>query len=686
VRKTIIGVAAIALVHCGYSTGWAVVANIGASKDSTIFQNSVNNSSGAGNGLFAGTNGNSSPRRALIAFDVAGSIPAFSTIQSVQLNLVLGQVPNGASGNATIDLHKLSADWGEGIAQQSTPPTDSLGGQGNGVAANAGDVTWNAKMFPGTLWATPGGDFSAGVSGSATVGTTINATSSWLSTAALVSDVQGWVNNPSSNFGWILTNANEAGASTFRAFYSSEVATAALHPQLVVNYTPSPEGFRKPASVVSQSSDGAWRYSVSANPHPPGGSTTYFPTAASEFAAAAFSSYVLPDATVSTITGGDSWAGTGVAQKFHVFDTYVLSDHDQTIPLGIRGDDGHSLFVDGAFVGGGGSGQAVNFNLALQAGVKRRLTLAGYNGAGDFSFSVGTPIAPPPGGNPVFTNGLAAVAGVKLNADGNFPGIPGTTQLGNLNDSFADSQQLGGGVAAASSFVTGPSSYRLDGVTLGVHTFGGGTGEVRIRADNANSPGSLVGSLGIKPATNGGGGTVTAFSSTGILLQPNTRYWLTAGERAEGDFQWFLTVSDQLDAPSSWSIGDVTSLSTNMGDSWNTQSRFGQPHERFMFSVDAPALGQFLPADFDENTNVNGADLARWRTGFGKAIDAVHLDGDANGDGAVDGGDFLTWQSQLGSHLPIVPVPEPAVATLALLTFVMLGGRIATLRTISRYR
>jgi hypothetical protein len=269
---------------------------------------------------------------------------------------------------------------------------------------------------------------------------------------------------------------------------------------------------------------------------------------------------------------------------------------------------------------------------------------------------------------------------------GIFPGIQGTTQLGNLNDSFADSQQLGGGVAAASSFVTGPSSYRLDGVTLGVHTFGGGTGEVRIRADNANSPGSLVGSLGIMPATNGGGGTVTSFSSTGILLQPNTRYWLTAGERVEDDFQWFLTFSGQLDAPSSWSIGDVTSLSTNMGDLWNTQSRFGQLHERFMFSVDAQPVGQFLGADFDENTVVNPADFARWQTGFGKAIDAVHLDGDANVDGDVDGEDFLTWQRQLGSHFPIVPVPESAGATLAILAFVILGGRIATPRTNSSHR
>src|SRR5262245_57590830 len=71
---------------------------IGASKDVTIFQNNVNNSSGGGYGLFAGTNGTGSPRRALIDFDIAGNLPAGATIQSVQLTLILGQVAGSGGG------------------------------------------------------------------------------------------------------------------------------------------------------------------------------------------------------------------------------------------------------------------------------------------------------------------------------------------------------------------------------------------------------------------------------------------------------------------------------------------------------------------------------------------------------------------------------------------------------------
>ncbi len=74
-----------------------------------------------------------------------------------------------------------------------------------------------------------------------------------------------------------------------------------------------------------------------------------------------------------------------------------------------------------------------------------------------------------------------------------------------------------------------------------------------------------------------------------------------------------------------------------------------------------------LAADFDENGVVNGADLARWRTGFGTG--ATHMQGNADGDGDVDGADFLTWQRQVGSA-PIVAaaesIPEPGALALML--------------------
>jgi hypothetical protein len=79
--------------------------------------------------------------------------------------------------------------------------------------------------------------------------------------------------------------------------------------------------------------------------------------------------------------------------------------------------------------------------------------------------------------------------------------------------------------------------------------------------------------------------------------------------------------------------------------------------------------GTFLPADFDEDGQVNADDLATWQTAFG-ATDA----GDADLDGDTDGADFLLWQQQFGATpaaAAIQSVPEPA--TLALLAAAILG-------------
>ena len=86
------------------SSAHADTVTLSASKDTSIFQNNANNSDGAGQGLFAGTNGQSSPRRALIAFNVGG-IPSNAIVQSVQLTLKVGQVAgSGGGGGVAVRL------------------------------------------------------------------------------------------------------------------------------------------------------------------------------------------------------------------------------------------------------------------------------------------------------------------------------------------------------------------------------------------------------------------------------------------------------------------------------------------------------------------------------------------------------------------------------------------------------
>jgi hypothetical protein len=89
------------------------------------------------------------------------------------------------------------------------------------------------------------------------------------------------------------------------------------------------------------------------------------------------------------------------------------------------------------------------------------------------------------------------------------------------------------------------------------------------------------------------------------------------------------------------------------------------------FGVDDPPLARLIftrmsapgpswEADFDGDLDVDHADLASWRGGFGVA-GAAKAQGDADGDLDVDGADFLVWQRQLGNaaSIGVTAVPEP---------------------------
>jgi hypothetical protein len=72
------------------------------------------------------------------------------------------------------------------------------------------------------------------------------------------------------------------------------------------------------------------------------------------------------------------------------------------------------------------------------------------------------------------------------------------------------------------------------------------------------------------------------------------------------------------------------------------------------------------PGDFDGDGDVDGADFVAWQTNFPKATGATLAQGDADGDGDVDGADFVVWQT----NFPFTPgpgaspVPEPTAIVL----------------------
>ncbi|MBA3483781.1 MAG: hypothetical protein H0T51_18410 [Pirellulales bacterium] len=74
-------------------------------------------------------------------------------------------------------------------------------------------------------------------------------------------------------------------------------------------------------------------------------------------------------------------------------------------------------------------------------------------------------------------------------------------------------------------------------------------------------------------------------------------------------------------------------------------------------------------ADFDGDGDVDGADFLTWQRGLGMAGDLA--DGDADGDMFVDGDDLAIWRAQFGPGTPAAPtasaVPEPSTWALAAL-------------------
>ena len=198
--------------------------NLVTSKDNTLYESTTGSlSNGSGDHLFVAQNNQGQVRRALLAFNIADSLPAGASILSARLRLNMSRTITGAQ---TVTVHRALSDWGEGAS-------NALGEEGGGIAAATGDATWLHTFFNTQLWTNPGGDFVPEASASLSV--TGPGSYTWSSTPQMVADVQAWLNTPASNFGWILISNENANASATR-FDSRQNPTAGNRPQLTVTY------------------------------------------------------------------------------------------------------------------------------------------------------------------------------------------------------------------------------------------------------------------------------------------------------------------------------------------------------------------------------------------------------------------------------------------------------------------
>ena len=215
------------------------VVTIGPSKDNSLYETEDGSkSNGAGLGLFVGKTNLGSIRRGLVAFDLADTIPDGATITDVTLRLHVSKTSSDAQ---SIGLHKLLADWGEGTS-------DASANEGNGTSAEEGDATWLHRFFDGDTWTTPGGDFDATASATAVVGG--RADYVWGDSDALIADVQAWLDDPSSNFGWVVIGNEEDNKSTKR-FDTKESEDGVDGPALTITYAMPPAATPVPVPTAT---------------------------------------------------------------------------------------------------------------------------------------------------------------------------------------------------------------------------------------------------------------------------------------------------------------------------------------------------------------------------------------------------------------------------------------------------
>ena len=196
----------------------AQTVNLDATEDTTIYSENVDNNGGGHAFSIAGTANNGNERRSLLQFDLSGIAPG-SLVNSASLDLDITQVGNTGG---TFQLFRLDTDWAEGR------------GVGNqGAAALAGEATWNSAEFGSVDW-TPGGSFFPQLLSEVSITSTGEA--SFSSSDNFIDAIQSIVDDPTQNFGFLISSSSGAGSAI--RIGSREGGSAA---SLSVDFTAIPE-------------------------------------------------------------------------------------------------------------------------------------------------------------------------------------------------------------------------------------------------------------------------------------------------------------------------------------------------------------------------------------------------------------------------------------------------------------
>ena len=217
-RDSALGLLLVALTFASAAEAGRIT--VIATRDNTLIHDAQGDTSnGAGPAFYAGGTSQNLPRRGLVRFEVAGLVPPGLILDAVELTLEVSSASDPVS--RTVTLHRVLADWGEGSSSSAG---------GGGAPATPGDATWLHAFHADVFWTAPGGDFVAAPSGASSVGEV--GTYVW-SSDGMRDDVQRWLDDPASNFGWLL-RGEEGVPRSVRRFDSREAAVPLSRPMLTL--------------------------------------------------------------------------------------------------------------------------------------------------------------------------------------------------------------------------------------------------------------------------------------------------------------------------------------------------------------------------------------------------------------------------------------------------------------------
>lgn len=195
-------------------------------KDNTLYENvSGDLSNGAGVHFYVGRTNMGALRRGVLAFDLAnGGIPPDASIISATLTLNLSRFSNFPA-EEEVTLHRALSDWGEGNSN----------GSGSGAPAASGDATWLHTFYDTDFWLNPGGDYTSTASAVTLVTANTLGSYSWGSTMTMTNDIQDWLTQPATNFGWLLIG-DETQSGSAKQFDTKENVIESNRPTLTISY------------------------------------------------------------------------------------------------------------------------------------------------------------------------------------------------------------------------------------------------------------------------------------------------------------------------------------------------------------------------------------------------------------------------------------------------------------------